>query len=68
MTPSPKIWQIHTLLRRVHPDWRGAMNVTENVTSKNTTDTIVLRNHLLTLRDAIGAALEALSDKVEEEQ
>ena len=66
MTPSPKIWQIHTLLRRVHPDWRGAMNVTENVTSKNTTDTIVLRNHLLTLQDAIGAALEALSDKVEE--
>ena len=68
MTPSPKIWQIHTLLRRVHPDWRGAMNVTENVTSKNTTDTIVLRNHLLTLRDAIGAALETLSDKAEEQQ
>ena len=67
MTPSPKIWQIHTLLRRVHPDWRGAMNVTENVAAKDTTDSIVLRNHLLTPRDAIDAALEALSDKVEEQ-
>jgi hypothetical protein len=44
------------------------MNVTETVSAKDTTDTIVLRNHLLTLRDAIGACLEALSDKVEEQQ
>jgi len=67
MTPSPKIWQIHTLLRRVYPDWRGALNVTETVTAKDSTDTIVLRNHLLTLRDAVNAALETLSDKVEDQ-